>query len=212
MAFYSLNSAPLEGSDRVNNFAPSQTIRPYVVWAVLHSILPVIRIYRTTAYFSPSLKNQLDWDKRQALNVAHAQTWVIQRLHSSLFRHRLNKGGLANICNIHKTGDLESGVSSMAVGGNSLSRNLWKIPFEDNRTWQLSALVVKSVGRKAWLAMSDPRQAVLAKALAKPFSTLGIINAEKALCPAAAWEELIGKHGYCPNFIPGLFSSMHSLN
>lgn len=138
---------------------------------------------------------KLIWTKRKALNVTHAQMWVIQRCHSSPFRHRLYKGGLANICNIHKTVDLESGLCSMTVGGNSLNRNLWKIPFEDNRTWQLSALVVKSVGRKAWLAMSDPRQAVLTKSLAKPFSTLGIINAEKALYPAAAWEELIGKHG-----------------
>lgn len=127
-------------------------------------------------------------------------------IQSSFFGHRIHKVGLANTCDVYKTADWESGACSMTVSGNSLRRNLWKFPFEDNRTLQLSALVVRSVGRKAWLAMSDPRQAVLAKALAKPLSTLDIINAEKALCPTAAWEELTGKHGYCPNFIPGLFS------
>lgn len=38
MFHYSLNSALLEGSDRVNNFTPSQTIRPYAVRALSHKL------------------------------------------------------------------------------------------------------------------------------------------------------------------------------
>ena len=95
MVFYSLNSAPLEGSDRVNNFAPSHTIRTYAVWAVLHSILPILWIYRSAAYCSPSLKNQLDWDKRRALNVVHAHTWIIEWLHSKQSLRAQNLQGWA---------------------------------------------------------------------------------------------------------------------
>lgn len=128
---------------------------------------------------------------------------------SSLSRHTVYKGGLANTGRTHKITDLESGAPSVTVGGNILRRSLWKIPFEDNRSWQLSALAVKSEGRKVWPALADPCQAVWGKAPAKPCSTLDVINAGKALCPAAAREGLIGKHRYCPNFIPGLFNSMH---
>lgn len=77
-----LNSPPLEGSDRVNHFAPSQTVRPYAVWTALRTILPILWIYRSASFFSRSLKNQLDWDKRRGLNDAHADTWIIERLHS----------------------------------------------------------------------------------------------------------------------------------
>lgn len=95
MGFYSLNLAPLEGSDRVNNFAPSQTIRPYAAWAVLHSILPILWIHRSAAYFSPSLKNQLNWDERRALNDVHAHTWIIEWLHSKQSLRAQNLQGWA---------------------------------------------------------------------------------------------------------------------
>lgn len=45
-------------------------------------------------------------------------------IQSSLFGHRIYKGGLANTCDIHKTTDLESGARSVTVGGNSLRKNL----------------------------------------------------------------------------------------
>lgn len=41
--FSSLNSAPLDGNERVNT-VPSETIRPYAVWTELHSNLPIIDV------------------------------------------------------------------------------------------------------------------------------------------------------------------------
>lgn len=126
-----------------------------------HIILPVLQIYRSAACFSLSLENQLDWDKRRALNVVHTHMWIIECLHSkqSLQAHSL-QGWAGKYRQDAQNCWPRKQSSSMTVGGNSLRRNLWKIPFEGNRTWQLSALVVKSVGRKAWPAMSDPCQAV----------------------------------------------------
>lgn len=45
-------------------------------------------------------------------------------IQSSLFRHTVYKGGLANRGRMHKITDLESRAPSMTVSGNSLRRNL----------------------------------------------------------------------------------------
>lgn len=159
MFFCSLNSAPLEGSDRVNNFAPSQTM----CWMSSVTQHPAsLMDTQITCLLQPKSEESAWLGQKEGAKCcahSHVNYWVpsFKAVSSGT---GFNKGGLANTGRIHKIADLESGARSMTVSGNSLRRNLWKIPFEDNRTWQLLALVVKSVGRKAWPAMSDPCQAV----------------------------------------------------